>query len=78
MQDVSARLTRQFAECLQKNMGAEQAARAPASAAGGGSSPAPAPAVQTTSKPIQGIRLAWFALKAAIVRGFKRLFGRRH
>jgi uncharacterized protein len=78
MQDVSARLTREFAECLQKNIGAEQAARAPASVASGGSPSPPAPAAQATSKPIQGLRLAWFALKAAIVRGFKRLFRRRH
>jgi carbon monoxide dehydrogenase subunit G len=64
MQDVSARLTREFAQCLQTNMGAEQPAAAPA------------PAVQQQAKPIQGFRLAWYALKAAVVRFFKRLFGR--
>jgi uncharacterized protein len=64
MQDVSARLTREFAQCLQTNMGTEQPAAAPA------------PAVQQQAKPIQGFRLAWYALKAAVVRFFKRLFGR--
>lgn len=75
MQDVSARLTRQFAECLQKNMAAEQTVPAPEGEPGA-AAPAPGP-MQTQAKPIQGLRLGWFALKAAVVRFFKRLFRRR-
>jgi carbon monoxide dehydrogenase subunit G len=71
MQDVSGRLTRQFAECLQKSMGAaEPAAAAGASPAQEGSS-APAPA---EAAPIKGFRLGWFAIRSAVVRFFKRLF----
>ena len=79
MQDVSGRLTRQFAECLQKNMAAPVpapgAVSTPGAEAPAERAPAPAPA---QAKPIQGFRLGWFALKAAVVRFFKRLFGRRH
>ena len=75
MQDVSGRLTRQFADCLQKNMGAPEAAAA--AAAPGTATESPAAPVPTQAKPIQGFRLGWFAVKAAVVRFFKRLFGRR-
>jgi uncharacterized protein len=74
MQDVTSRLTGQFADCLQKNMGAPEAAAGAAEEAGAGTAPPP---VQAQAKPIQGFRLAWFAVKAAVVRFFKRLFGRR-
>jgi uncharacterized protein len=83
MQDVSGRLTRQFAECLQKNMGAAAPAaqvQAPASEpAAQGHAPASGtgPPVRAEGEPIKGFRLGWFALKAAVVRFFKRLFGRR-
>jgi carbon monoxide dehydrogenase subunit G len=75
MQDVSARLTREFAECLQTNMAAEEPAAA-AAPAGEQPSASPAPPVQQQAKPIQGFRLAWYALKAAVVRFFERLSGR--
>lgn len=65
MQDVSARLTEQFAECLKTNMAAEAAA-------------APGQAVPTAAaQPVAGLRLALWALFRAIGRFFARLFGRR-
>jgi carbon monoxide dehydrogenase subunit G len=66
MQDVSSKLTQQFADCLKANMAAEEAAR-----------PGEEPAPQVTAGEVRGIRLGLDALLAAIVRFFKRLFGRR-
>lgn len=66
MQDVSSKLTQQFADCLKANMAAGEAARA-------GEEPAP----QVTAGEVSGIRLGLGALGAAIARFFKRLFGRR-
>jgi carbon monoxide dehydrogenase subunit G len=102
MQDVSARLTKQFADCLKANLSAEQEARAAASAsttpAGGGEpvataaagsgteeSPsaaggppptAPASRPPVAARPVGGIRLALWAFWRAVVRFFRRLFGR--
>jgi carbon monoxide dehydrogenase subunit G len=91
MQDVTSKLTKQFAECLQANMGAEEApaAAAPAESAPAVAAGAPAPeaaspprpverpAPQVTAKPIGGIGLALSTLWGAIVRLFKRLVGRK-
>jgi carbon monoxide dehydrogenase subunit G len=66
MQDVSSKLTQQFADCLKANMAAEEAAR-----------PGEEPAPRVTAGEVRGIRLGLDALLAAIVRFFKRLFGRR-
>lgn len=77
--DISQRLTREFAECLETNLSAEAptpvagepaAAVAPAEAAS-----APAQAAAST-KPVGGIRLGLWAIWRAVVRFFKRLFGK--
>jgi carbon monoxide dehydrogenase subunit G len=116
IQDISARLTGDFASCLQANIAAEQAASteappevppsaeaaaatgeamdaagaptaaepppaAEASAATPPQPPAPTPSAPpvpyVTARPVKGIRLGAWALWRAIVRWFKRLFGRR-
>ena len=93
MQDVTSKLTKQFAECLQANMGAEEQVAAPVTPE---SQPVPAstpaqpsdvatpppraterPAPQVVAKPIGGFGLAVSALWAAIVRFVKRLAGRK-
>jgi carbon monoxide dehydrogenase subunit G len=85
--DVSKRLTRDFAECLRESIGAQGG---PRDAAGGGGNatraPNPAPPdvgaspsaaiARPGSKPVKGFRLAVWALWRAILRAFKRLFGR--
>ena len=78
--EVSKRLTRQFADCLQESMQAEEAAVAmPAEpAAEGEAAPAESPSRPPVKvEPISGIRLGLVAIWAAIVNIFKRLFGRR-
>ncbi len=89
--DVSAKLTRQFAECLRASMVAEEqlaqhaaveTAEPSAAAAGGeptaaaAARPAPATPVRPPAKAIGGIRLGLWALVRAIGRFFGRLFGR--
>lgn len=66
MQDVSSKLTKQFADCLQANMAAEEEAVA-------GEEAAP----RVTAGEVKGIRLGLGAIGGAIARFFKRLFGRR-
>jgi carbon monoxide dehydrogenase subunit G len=66
MQDVSSKLTAQFAECLKANMAAEGAA-----------APGTAPVATATAPPVRGIRLGVAAIGAAIARWFKRVFTRR-
>src|SRR6266496_232279 len=100
--DISQRLTREFAECLEARMTAqaekdgrvlaqEEAAASiaageelagtaatmtpfppPASRQGAARPPSPA-----SPKPVKGLRLALWAWWRAVVRFFKRLFGRR-
>jgi uncharacterized protein len=65
MQDVSNRLTREFADCLQANMEAKDQA-----------DPGAEPVPMATAKPVQGIRLGLGALWRAVLRFFSRLFGR--
>jgi carbon monoxide dehydrogenase subunit G len=65
MQDVSGKLTRQFAECLQANIASE------AAAAPGAAGP------QATARSVAGLRLGIWALFRAIGRFFARLFRRR-
>ena len=65
MQDVSNRLTREFADCLQANMQAKDQA-----------DPGAEPVPMATAKPVQGIRLGLGALWRAVLRFFSRLFGR--
>ena len=104
MQDVSAKLTKQFADCLQQNITAEEEERvadAAASAAGGAAGAPEVPGADTvtgtagrpppadtsgaspprtvpraTAAPVKGIRLGLWAFWRAIVRLFRRLFGR--
>jgi carbon monoxide dehydrogenase subunit G len=75
--EVSRKLTRQFAECLEANIVSAEQARA---ASPGGQ----APSIERTeapsgvrAKPIGGIRLGLGAIWAAIVNVFRRLFGSR-
>lgn len=65
MQDVSGRLTKQFADCLMANLEAQQAAV-----------PGEAPPPQVTAGSVPGIRLGIWAFFRAIGRFFRRLFGR--
>ena len=66
MQDVSSKLTKQFADCLQANMASEEQA-----------TPGEEPAPRVTADEVKGIRLGLGAIGAAIARFFKRWFGRR-
>jgi hypothetical protein len=63
MEEVTSKLTSQFAECLKANMGAE------------GDSGTGTPRVE--AKPIGGIRLGLSAIATRVAAFFKRLFGRR-
>jgi carbon monoxide dehydrogenase subunit G len=96
MSDISQRLTREFAQCLEVNITAanepaeagaaegEPATGTPSTEEGashGGGNPGPAaparPAPTAVAKPVQGFRLGVWAFWRAIVRFFKRLFGRK-
>jgi hypothetical protein len=72
--DISQRMTKEFADCLQRNLSTEVPSAvspaAPAEAAG-----APPPA-QAAARPVKGLRLGLWALWRAVVRFFRRLFGR--
>ncbi|HEX6332098.1 MAG TPA: SRPBCC family protein [Actinomycetota bacterium] len=72
--EVSRKLTGQFADCLRANMTAVGPAAAPAESPPG-EARAERPAAR--AKPISGIRLGLSAIWSAIVRFFRRLFGRR-
>jgi carbon monoxide dehydrogenase subunit G len=85
--DVSKRLTRDFADCLRDSIGGQGGSTDPP---GPGSATAPSGSNPGSSerrsagsmtrpvagKPVKGLRLAAWALWRAIVRAFKRLFGR--
>jgi len=66
--DVSAKLTNQFAECLQASMMAQE---------GGAAETAPAAAPQPQAAAIGGIRLALYAIVKAVGRFFSGLLGRK-
>ncbi len=66
--DVSAKLTQQFADCLQESMTSAEAAEGPAAAEEA--------APRGTAEAIGGIRLGLYAIGRAIARFFGRLFGR--
>lgn len=70
MQDVSAKLTQQFADNLKQSMSATREATATTLSG----EPAPRPVV--AAKPVSGIRLGLSALGSAVARFFRRLFGR--
>jgi hypothetical protein len=69
--EVSKRLTQQFADCLEANLGAEVAAGA---ATGGAEEPATA-APAAAAEPVGGIRLGLAAIWGVIAGFFRRLFG---
>jgi carbon monoxide dehydrogenase subunit G len=87
MQDVSAKLTRQFAECLKKNLATESPATesappvegAPSGGppAGGVPSGGPVSRPVAAAKPVGGLRLAFGAIAGAISRSLARLLRRR-
>jgi uncharacterized protein len=66
MQDVSGKLTKQFADCVQANLGAQLAA-----------APGEAAAAPVTAGEVKGFRLGVWAFFRAIGRFFGRLFGRK-
>ena len=65
MQDVSNKLTQEFADCLKANMAAEDVATETGSEVD-----------LVTAKPVKGIRLGLAAMGSAIKRFLGRLFGR--
>ena len=67
--DISQRLTKEFADCLQAKIAGEE----PAHAASPTSS---APVAEAGAAPVKGVRLGIWALRRAVARFFKRLFGR--
>lgn len=88
MQDVSSRLIKQFASCLEATLSVEEEieekagpAEAPgdedsgAEPAGGEPRPTPAPRTQAVAAPVKGFRLGVWALWRAVVRAFERWFG---
>jgi carbon monoxide dehydrogenase subunit G len=68
--DISQRLTREFADCLQGRIAGEEPVpqATPAS---------PGPVPEAGGPPVKGIRLGVWALWRAVARFFKRLLGRR-
>jgi uncharacterized protein len=66
--EVSKRLTQQFADCLEANLGA-------AGAADPGAQPATTSAPAAAAKPVGGIRLGLAAIWGVIAGFFRRLFG---
>jgi carbon monoxide dehydrogenase subunit G len=64
MDDVTAKLTQQFADCLKANLGTEEEA-----------APAERPAV--AAQPVGGLGLAWGALWNAFIRLLNRVFAPR-
>ena len=64
IQDISQRLTAEFASCLERNIEAEA-----------GSSAAASPAPAAVARPVKGFRLGLWAGWRAIGRFFGRLFG---
>jgi len=72
--DVSARLTKQFADCLRDTLTVGEESPTPVSAAAAASAASPKP--QQRPEAIGGIRLGLSAIVKAIGRFFGRLFGR--
>ena len=66
--DISQRLTKEFARCLEANIKADASASTAAPTAA---------AVAPTAAPVKGFRLALWAVWRAIVRFFQRLRGHR-
>ncbi|MGH2788878.1 MAG: SRPBCC family protein [Actinomycetota bacterium] len=75
LEEVTKKLTRQFADCLKANIGAAE--NEPATATTGASAAPSAAPVRAQGPPISGVRLGLSALGARITAFFKRLFSRR-
>jgi carbon monoxide dehydrogenase subunit G len=83
--DISQRLTQEFADCLQANMGAQSGAEPspspaapaaePATSAGEARGTEPNPPAARVATPVKGIRVTLWALWRALIRWFRRLFG---
>lgn len=73
IQDISNRLLREFAECLQQTLAGEQPAPEAAQAAAAASSPPPPRPAPRPAKPISGFGLFFGALRDRL----RRLFARR-
>jgi uncharacterized protein len=74
IQDISQRLTNEFAQCLETNLTAEGVSAASTQEAAEG---APAEPLAAVARPVKGLRLGAWAFWRAVVRFFKRLFGVR-
>lgn len=72
--DISRRLTKEFADCLEANMAVQGAALSSTQQAEAGKEPQAQPAV---ARPVKGLRLGAWAFWRAVGRFFKRLFGGR-
>jgi hypothetical protein len=74
--DISQRLTREFADCLQARIAADEPMPRSEAAT---TIPPPQGAVTptTVTRPVKGIRLGLWALWLAVARFLRRLFGRR-
>lgn len=84
MQDVSTKLTKQFADCLKANMSIDDATTSTPEATTEAASDEPSAVDELSrtpprveAKPVGGIGLVLSALASAIARFFKRLFGRK-
>jgi uncharacterized protein len=70
--DISQRLTKEFADCLEAKIAGEEASLQTAPSA------APEAASEGTgASPVKGLRIGLWALWRGVVRAVKRLFGRR-
>lgn len=67
--EVSKRLTQEFADCLEANLGAAAGAAEP------GAQPVAAAAPAAAAKPVGGIRLGLAAIWGVVAGFFRRLFG---
>jgi carbon monoxide dehydrogenase subunit G len=78
MLDISQRLTREFAQCLEANIVAGEASAAGAEGASDGDHSPGNPTTDpgATAAPVHGFRLGLWAFWRAVARSFKRLFGR--
>jgi carbon monoxide dehydrogenase subunit G len=81
--DISQRMTREFAQCLEANIVAQAEAAAGEASSAEGPAAAEAPAAPAAShaprqvaRPVKGFRLALWALWRVVVRFFRRLAGR--
>jgi carbon monoxide dehydrogenase subunit G len=74
--DISQRLTKQFAQCLENNIKAEAATASASTASSAPEQPGHGTSGQQAAAPVRGFRLALWALWRAVVRFFRRLLGR--